>query len=60
MGSFCIRKEAKIKLTSQIIELLEFKIFFTLKNSGNLPDGNPPLFFLLKAEFCPSLSTIDY
>lgn len=25
--SFCIRKEAKIKPTSQIIELLEFKIF---------------------------------
>lgn len=60
MGSFCIRKTAEIKATSQIIESLEFKNFFTLKNSGNLPDGKPPLFFLLKAEFCTSLSTIDY
>lgn len=39
MGSFCIRKEAEVKPTSQIIESLEFKNFFTLKNSGNLPDG---------------------
>lgn len=60
MGSFCIRKKAKIKPTSQIIELLEFKNFFTLKNSENLPDGKPSLFFLFKARFYPSLSTIDY
>lgn len=31
MGSFCIRKEAEIKPTSQIIESLKFKKFFYTK-----------------------------